>query len=49
MMRRLAFVTGTGEEGTLKIRQRLEDKEALIVTLELSEPVTFSPSHPAYG
>ena len=38
---RLAFVTGAGVEGTLKIMQRLEDKDTLIVTVELPEPVTF--------
>ena len=38
---RVAFVTGAGVEGTLKIMQRLEDKDTLIVTVELPEPVTF--------
>ena len=37
----LGYITGKGEEGGLKIRHRLEDNNTLIVTLELSEPVTF--------
>ena len=37
----LLFVTGTGDEGGLKIRMRLEDDDTMIVTIDLPDPIVF--------
>ena len=37
----LLFVTGTGEEGALQIRQKLEDADTMIVTVDLPEPIVL--------
>jgi hypothetical protein len=37
----LLFVTGTGEEGGLEIRHKLEDADTMLVTVVLPEPITF--------
>lgn len=35
------FVTGTGEEGGLQIRHRLEDDDTMLVTVGVPQPVSF--------
>ena len=37
----LLFVTGTGDEGALQIRHRLEGDDTMIVTVDLPEPVVI--------
>lgn len=37
----IAFVTGAGEEGVLRFRHHLDDKDTLLVTVELPEPITL--------
>jgi len=37
----LAFVIGDGQEGTLRIRHKLENNDALTVTIDAPEPVTL--------
>jgi hypothetical protein len=36
-----AFTSGDGQEGTLSIRHHLEDKDTMIVTVELPLPIKF--------
>lgn len=47
-----AFVNGDGQESRLRVRQRLEGNDALTVTIDLREPVTYrmtraEPAKPA--
>jgi hypothetical protein len=37
----LLFTGGDGEQGALSIRHHREDKDTMIVTVELPEPITF--------
>ena len=37
----LLFVTGTGDEGALKIRLRFEDDGTMIVIVDLPEPIVI--------
>ena len=38
----LAFVTGEGKEGGMKIRQDLKDDNTLVLTVEAPEPITLT-------
>ena len=37
----LLFVTGTGDEGGLKIQMRLEDADTMFVTIDLPDPIVL--------
>ena len=38
----LAFVSGDGKEGGMKIRQHLKDNDTLVLTVEAPEPITLT-------
>jgi hypothetical protein len=37
----LGYTTPDGQQGGLNVRQRLQDDDTLLVTLELEQPVVF--------